>query len=353
MIAGARIPDHGNLRSLEQRLNSSVASEGLFRYPSRMDGLRVVFMGTPELACASLHALIHSPGMDVRAVVTQPDRPKGRQLQVQPSPVKQMAVAHGLPVLQPERARSPGFLEELRAFEPQLIAVAAFGQILPQAILDLPEFGCLNVHTSILPRYRGAAPIQWALINGDSETGVTIMKMDAGMDTGAVVACETTPIAASDNAQTLHDRLARIGADLLVRTIPDYVAGRISPRAQPAEGAVHAPKIQKEFGRIDWQLPSSALRNRFRGLTPWPGLFTFFGTPARLLKVWELEVSKASGTPGQVIRADRAGVLVGCGDGSVNLTSLQLEGGRRLSAGEFLAGHPVTHGTVLGQSEKS
>lgn len=313
-----------------------------------MDGLRVVFMGTPELACASLHALIHAPGIEVRSVVTQPDRPKGRQLQVQPSPVKQMAAAHGLPVLQPEKARAPGFLEALRAFEPQLIAVAAFGQILPQSILDLPTFGCLNVHTSILPRYRGAAPIQWALINGDLETGVTIMKMDAGMDTGDIIECERTAIGASDNAQTLHDRLASLGANLLVRTIPPYVSREISARPQPAEGIVHAPKIQKEFGRIDWSLPSIALWNRFRGLTPWPGLFTSFGSPPRMLKVWQLEVSEAAGKPGEVLRADRTGVLVGCGLGSLNLQSLQLEGGRRLTAAEFLAGHPITESTILG-----
>ena len=207
-----------------------------------MAPLRIVFMGTAELSCDSLRALIASPDFQVVAVVTQPDRPKGRDLKLQPSPVKELALRENLPVLQPEKARSESFLEELRALQPDLIAVAAYGQILPKSILDLPRFGCLNVHTSLLPRYRGAAPIQWAILNGDAETGVTIMKMDAGLDTGDILTQDSTPIRPEDNSETLHDRLARMGAELLVRTIPDYVAGKLTPARSRPRASVTPPR---------------------------------------------------------------------------------------------------------------
>src|SRR5688572_14842508 len=190
-----------------------------------MAGLRIVFMGTPELARVSLEALLRHSAFRVVGVVTQPDRPKGRDLKLQPSPVKQTSVAAGLPVLQPEKARDENFFSDLRSLQPDLIAVAAYGQILPGKILDLPCFGCLNVHTSLLPKYRGAAPIQWAILNGDPETGVTIMRMDTGLDTGDILTQRTTPILPTDNAQILHDRLAQLGAELLLQTIPEYVAG--------------------------------------------------------------------------------------------------------------------------------
>ena len=232
-------------------------------------------MGTAELSCASLEKLARSQGFQITAVVTQPDRPKGRELKPQSSPVKTLAQRLGLPVLQPLRARDEKFIAELRTLQPDFIVVAAYGQILPQSILDLPRHGCLNVHTSLLPKYRGAAPIQWAIANGDTETGVTIMKMDAGLDTGAIVAQRRTPILPADDSATLHDRLARLGAELLVETIPDYVAGKIQPQPQPAEGVSHAPKIKKEDGRIDWNLPAKTIWNRLRAFTPWPGAFTF------------------------------------------------------------------------------
>ncbi|HEY6168556.1 MAG TPA: methionyl-tRNA formyltransferase [Verrucomicrobiae bacterium] len=312
--------------------------------------LRIVFMGTAPLACASLSALAATPAFALTAAVTQPDRPKGRDLKLQPSAVKELALELGLPVLQPERARAPEFVEQLRALRPGLIVVAAYGQILPQTVLDLPRFGCLNVHTSLLPKYRGAAPIQWAILNGDAETGVTIMKMDAGLDTGDIVATVTTPIEAGDNAATLHDRLAKLGAELLVRTIPDYVAGYITPRPQPAEGASYARKITKEDGALDWKLPATTLWNRVRGLTPWPGSFTHLDAPPKpiLLKVWKAEPLTHDGaTPGLVAAADRNGIVVGCGEGALRITEVQREGGRRLSAAEFLAGHPLAPGTRL------
>jgi methionyl-tRNA formyltransferase len=312
--------------------------------------LRIVFMGTAELACPSLLALQRTPGIEVAAVVTQPDKPGGRHLQLQPPPVKRTALAGNLPVLQPRRARDEAFIAELRRLQPDLIIVAAYGQILPPAILELPRHGCLNVHTSLLPKYRGASPIQTALLNDDPETGVTLMKMDAGLDTGDILVQQATPITDTDNAETLHDRLAQIGADLVVRTVPEYVAGKIPPRPQPAAGVSHAAKIKKEDGRLDWQLPARQLFNRIRAFTPWPGAFTHFPHPAgaRLLKVWEAEVASFTGAPAQILRMDKAGLVVACGRDALRIRVLQLEGGRRLSAQEFAAGHVMPPGGALG-----
>ena len=311
-----------------------------------MTALRIVFMGTPELAAQSLRALLAAPDCEVAAVVTQPDQPKGRGLKLQPSPVKAVALDRALPVLQPERARDTAFLNSLKELRPELIAVAAYGQILPPEILELPRFGCLNVHTSLLPRYRGAAPIQRAILNGDRETGVTIMKMNAGMDTGDIVAVEKTPIEPGDNSQTLHDRLALLGASLLVKTIPQYVSGELQPRPQPTEGVSYAPKIKKQDGQIDWTLPSERIARLVRAMTPWPGAFTH--SPAKpepiLLKIWEAEPTDMIGAAGEVLRADKSGILVGCGEGALRLRILQREGGRRLSAQEFLTGHPLPVG---------
>jgi len=316
-------------------------------------------MGTAELSCASLQALAADKQFSVAAVVTQPDRPKGRDLKPQASPVKVLAQKLGLPVLQPLRARDEKFLGDLRLLHPELIVVAAYGQILPPEILDLPPNGCLNVHTSLLPKYRGAAPIQWAIAHGDAETGVTIMKMDVGLDTGPTVAQRSTPIAPEDDSALLHERLARLGAELLVQTIPDYVAGKIQPRPQPAEGVSLAPKIKKEDGRIDWSLPARTIRNRLRAFTPWPGAFTFFsGTgilPVRnkpetspatphLLKIWKAEIVERSGKPGEILSADKNGILVGCGEHALRILELQREGGRRMGAAEFLAGHALKAG---------
>ena len=332
-----------------------------------MKDLKIIFMGTAELSCASLEKLAHSQGFQITGVVTQPDRPKGRELKEQSSPVKMLAQRLGLPVLQPPRARDEKFIAELRALQPDLIVVAAYGQILPQSILDLPRHGCLNVHASLLPKYRGAAPIQWAIANGDTETGVTIMKMDPGLDTGDIVAQRHTAIQPADDSATLHDRLARLGAELLVQIIPDFVTGKIQPRPQPAEGVGHAPKIKKEDGRIDWNLPANTIWNRLRAFTPWPGAFTFWlgvppsggnatrteeppggGTPNAaqpiLLKIWRAEVVEHSGKPGEILSADKTGIVVSCGEHALRILELQREGGRRMNAVEFLAGHALKPG---------
>ena len=315
-----------------------------------MTPLRIIFMGTPPLATAVLEAVLREKTFNIVAAVTQPDQCKGRDLKLQPSAVKEFALKSNLPVMQPDRVREPQFIDQVRALAPDLIVVAAYGQILPQALLDVPKFGCLNVHTSLLPKYRGAAPIQWAMLNGDSETGVTIMKMDAGLDTGDIVSEERTAISDDDDAATLHDRLAQLGGALLVRTIPDYVGRTIVPRAQPINGVSYARKITKKDGRLDWSQPARVLWNRVRGLTPWPGTFTLIrrkqGTV--LLKILRAELVEASGEAGEILSAEQDGVVVACGQGALRITELQREGGKRLSAEQFLAGFPLSTGEKLG-----
>lgn len=308
--------------------------------------MKIVFMGTAELSCASLEKLAATPDVSVVAVVTQPDKPKGRDLKLTPSPVKVLAQQLGLPVLQPLKARDENFIAQLRELNPDLIVVVAYGQILPQRLLDVPPHGCLNVHTSLLPKYRGAAPIQWAIADGEAETGVTIMKMDAGLDTGPMLATRRTPILPTDDSQVLHDRLAQLGADLLAETIPAHVAGKIPPQPQPAEGATYAAKIKKDDGRIDWAWPAQKIWNRLRAFTPWPGGFTFLAAEPKpqLLKIWKTEPVDRSGQPGSVLAADKTGILVGCGQGALRILELQREGGKRLTAEQFLAGYPLKPG---------
>ena len=302
-----------------------------------MAALRIIFMGTAELSCASLEKLHANPAFEVVAVVTQPDKPKGRDLKLTPSPVKILAEKLGLTVLQPVKAREEKFIAELRGLNPDLIVVVAYGQILPQALLDVPPHGCLNVHTSLLPKYRGAAPIQWAIANGDPETGVTIMKMDAGLDTGPVLSVRRTPILPADDSQDLHDRLAALGAELLVETIPPYVAGNIKAEPQPVEGSTYAAKIKKEDGQIDWRRPAVETWNRFRAFTPWPGSYTFLAAQPKpqLLKIWKIELVDAAGEPGRVMSADKTGIVVGTGQGALRILELQREGGKRLAVEPF------------------
>ena len=315
-----------------------------------MPRLNIIFMGTTELARTSLEALSRDDSLHIATVVTQPDRPKGRHLKPQFSPVKEMALAADLPLLQPERARSEDFIAQLKELQPDLIAVAAYGQILPPSILDTPRFGCINVHASLLPKYRGAAPIQWAILNDEVETGVTIMKMNAGLDTGDMLTRVTTPVRPEDDARTLQDRLAQLGAELLVRTIPDYVSGKIAPRPQPSSGVSYARKITREDGCMDWSQPARALWNRVRALAPWPGAYTLFseeGRP-RLLKLWSAKIDDSSGEPGRVLSADKTGIVVGCGRQALRILILQLESGRRLTTQEFLAGHELKAGRRFG-----
>ena len=306
-------------------------------------------MGTADLSCASLEKLAGAKNFSVVAVVTQPDKPKGRDLKLTPSPVKVLAQKLGLPVLQPLKAKDESFIAQIRELTPNLMVVVAYGQILPQRLLDVPPHGCLNVHTSLLPKYRGAAPIQWAIADGEPETGVTIMKMDAGLDTGPMLATRRTPILPGDDSQVLHDRLAQLGAELLAETIPGYVSGKIQPQPQPAEGASYAAKIKKEDGRIDWQMPSQKIWHRFRAFTPWPGAFTFVdaGGKPQLLKIWKMDPVEKNGKPGVILSADKTGIVVGCGQGAMRVQELQREGGKRLTAEQFLAGTPLKSGDEL------
>jgi methionyl-tRNA formyltransferase len=319
---------------------------GRFVPAATMKELKIVFMGTAELSCASLEKLARDKFFSIVAVVTQPDKPKGRELKLQFSPVKILAEKLNLPLLQPAKARDEKFISELRELKPDLIVVVAYGQILPQAILDLPKFGCVNVHTSLLPKYRGASPIQSVILDGETETGVTIMKMDAGLDTGDIITQTRTPISPEDNSQTLHDRLAQLGAELLARTIPDFVAGKIKPRPQPAEGASYAAKIKKEDGRIDWNQPAQKILDQLRAFTPWPGAFTFLKAEPKpqLLKIWKAEIVERSGAAGEILQADKNGIIVACGLNALQILELQREGGRRMNAAEFLAGHSLKAG---------
>ena len=340
-----------------------LSSAGDFPFAVRViptSPLRIIFMGTAELSCASLQALADKQQFRLLAVITQPDKPKGRELKLTPSPVKVLAEHLNLPVFQPLKARDEGFIAQLRELQPDLIVVVAYGQILPQKLLDLPRFGCVNVHTSLLPKYRGAAPIQWAIADGEPETGVTIMQMDAGLDTGPVLSQRRTPILPTDDSQILHDRLAQLGAELLVATIPDYVAGTLRPQPQPAAGSTYAAKIKKEDGRIDWHLPAEKIWNRLRAFTPWPGLFTSWSSslsdsrdtlkrelPPQLLKFWKAEVMEMSGRPGTVLSADRSGIVVACGEGALRILELQRVGGRRMPVEQFLAGCSIPAGGVF------
>ncbi len=311
-----------------------------------MAGLRVLFMGTPEFACPTLQKLVDR-GEELLAVVTQPDRPKGRGQQLQASPVKLLAERHNIPVLQPLKVRAPEFIDVVRELAPDLIVVIAFGQILPQSLLDIPRHGCINIHASLLPAYRGAAPINWCIINGETETGVTTMLMDAGLDTGDMLVKKATPIDPEENAQSLHDRLMVLGADALAETLDILVAGKLSREKQDDTRSCYAPMLKKEDGLIDWGKGPQAIKNLVRGVTPWPSAFTFLD--GKQLKIFRVRVAEGIGTPGEVLRADRTGLEVACAGGSLFIDELQLEGRKRLSAGEFLAGMTVTPGVILGK----
>ena len=313
-----------------------------------MTGLRIVFMGTPEFACPTLQKLIDR-GENVVAAVTQPDRPKGRGQQTVAPPVKVLAERHGIPVLQPVKVRTPESVEEIRALKPDLIVVVAFGQILPKALLEIPRHGCINVHASLLPRWRGAAPLNWCIIAGDAETGVTTMQMDVGLDTGDMLLKKTTPIGRDEDASSLHDRLCGIGAEALAETIDLLVAGRLVPEKQDDALTTYAAMLKKEDGLIDWSGDATAIRNRIRGLTPWPGAYSYLN--GKTLKIFTTRTGAGAGVPGSVLQAGRGGIEVACGNGSLWIDELQLEGKKRLAAADFLAGYRIETGTILGDKD--
>jgi len=300
-----------------------------------MAGPRILFAGTPEFALRMLEALI-AAGHEPVAVLTQPDRPAGRGKRLTASPVKQCAQARGIPVLQPETLRGEAIAAELEALQPDLIVVAAYGLILPQRVLDIPAKGCLNVHASALPRWRGAAPIQAAILAGDAATGVSLMAMTAGLDCGPVYAIETLAIGADETTAELHDRLAASGAALLVAKLDAILSGALRAEPQDEALATYAPKIDKQDARLDWSLPATTLARQVRAYDPFPGAF-FFADDMRI-KAWRATpVTGKHGSPGEVARCDRDGVVVGCGEGALRLDELQLPGKRRVSAAEFAA----------------
>ena len=304
-------------------------------------------MGTPAFACPVLEALIAGPD-PVVGVVCQPDRPRGRGLAVTAPEVKQVAEAHALPVLQPERVRNPAFAAALRALAPDLVVVAAYGRILPRPVLDVPPHGCINVHASLLPRHRGAAPIAWAILAGDDVTGVSIMAMSEEMDAGDVLLRRETRIAADDTAGTLGTRLAHLGAEAIVEAIAAQKAGTARATPQPAIGITFAPRIERAQCCLDWQRPAVELERQVRALAPEPSAFTTIG--GRLLKVHRAELAPAgrSGSPGEVLSASSDGIVVGTGVGALRLLEVQLEGRRRLPAAAFVAGQRLEPGTCLG-----
>jgi methionyl-tRNA formyltransferase len=307
--------------------------------------MRVIFMGTPEFALPSLEAL-RARGEQLVAVVTQPDRPQGRGQRVTAPPVKSAAVAVGIPVQQPAKVRQPEFLEWCRAAAPDLIVVVAFGQILPKTLLDIPRLGCINVHASLLPKYRGAAPIAWAIIRGETETGITTMQMDPGMDTGPMLLQRSLPIRPEDTAGTLGVRLAELGAQTLNETLNLLAEGRLSSTVQDSSQATLAPMLKKDDGRIDWRQPAAAIHALVRGMDPWPGAWTMHaGEPWR---IWKAAVEPGTGEPGAVLRADAAGIAVGAGAGHLVITELQTPGKRRLGVRDYLAGHAIKAGERLG-----
>lgn len=305
---------------------------------------RIIFMGTPTFATYALQQLIHHH--EVLAVVTQPDRPVGRKRQLQPPPVKSLAQSHNIPVYQPEKLRRKRAIDELEALGiPDVYIVAAFGQILPERVLNIPHHGSLNIHASLLPRWRGAAPIQAAIKAGDTETGITMMQMDVGLDTGPILTQEVVPITTEDTGTTLHDKLAEVGAKLMLETLPDYLAGRIAPKLQNDALATFAPQIQKRDGAIQWQQTAAEIDQHVRAYTPWPGTFTQWN--GKTLKILSGRVHRGD-APAGVVVASQAGIGVGTGAGIYLLEQVQLAGGKATAAEDFINGYPDFVGAVLG-----
>ncbi len=307
--------------------------------------MKLIFMGTPQFSVPILQALIDSED-EVIAVVAQPDKPKGRGRKLTAPPTKELAQKYEVPVLQPAKIKTEEFHNELKSLGPDLICVAAYGKILSKNILDLPKHGCINVHASLLPRYRGAAPINWAIMRGEAETGVTIMQMDEGMDTGDMLLVQSVPITEDDTSETMHDKLSSLGGGLILDAIELLKEGKLTPERQDDSLATYAPMLKKQDGEIDWSKPARDIFNQIRGLLPWPGAFTRLNS--KILKIYRSKVSEGSGVPGQIIESDDAIIRVATGDGTLDILELQLEGGKRLAAGDFLRGRPLSIGTQLG-----
>lgn len=315
--------------------------------------MRIVFMGTPDFSVPTLKKLIASRH-EVIAVVTQPDKPKGRGKEVQMTPVKETALARDIPVYQPVRAREASFVEEMRRLEPDAMVVIAFGQILSKELLEVPKYGCFNIHASLLPKYRGAAPIQWAVINGDLETGITTMMMDAGMDTGDMLEKLVVPLDPKETGGSLFDKLSLLGGDLILSTLEKAEAGTLVRIPQNHDEATHVKKIEKTLGDIDWTMDAEAIERLIRGLSPWPSAYTRWN--GKMLKIWEGDVEPDGDTEkipaGQIVEASGDRIRVQTGRGVLNIRSLQLEGKKRMDTAAFLRGYPVAAGERFERSER-
>ena len=309
--------------------------------------MKIVFMGTPDFAVGALEALVEA-GHEVVAVVTQPDKPKGRGKEMQQTPVKACALKHNIEVFQPIKIKTPEAVEVLKGYQADLFVVAAFGQILSKEILEMPKYGCVNIHASLLPKYRGAAPIQWAILDGEKETGVTIMQMNEGLDTGDMLTKVVVPILDTDTGESLFDKLAEAGAKLMVETIPQIEAGTITPVVQDDALSTYAKMIRKEMGHIDWKKEAVVLERLVRGMNSWPSAYTYLA--GKTLKVWEasVEISETNGEPGTIVEVTKNSIKVKTGKDLLVLKQIQLEGKKRMDVAAFLLGYKVEVGTKLG-----
>jgi len=307
--------------------------------------MRVLYMGTPDFAAKALEAIVEA-GHEVVAVVTQPDKEKGRGKQVSMSPVKECALKYNIPVLQPVRIRREESVAELKCFDADVYVVAAFGQILTQEILDIPKYGCINIHASLLPAYRGAAPIQWAILDGLEETGVTIMQMDAGIDTGDILMQETIRIENTDTGESLFDKLSELGANAIVKALPLIEKGELKAVKQDDSKSNYAKMLNKEMGLIDWSKSAAVIERYVRGLNSWPSAYSHLS--GKQLKVWRAELVDVSGNPGEVIAVDKNSLTVACGDKALKLLEIQLEGKKRMDVSAFLLGYKINIGDHLG-----
>ena len=306
--------------------------------------MRIVFMGTPDFSVGTLEALIEA-GHEVVLAVTQPDKPKGRGKEVQFSPVKETALAHGIPVFQPRRVRDPECVEELGKYRADVMVVIAFGQILPQVILEMTPYGCINVHASRLPKYRGAAPIQWAVIDGEPVSGVTTMQMDEGLDTGDMLLKTEVALDEKETGGSLHDKLASAGAKLCVRTLKELEAGRLVPEKQGESPTAYARMLDKKLGAIDWTRSACSIERLVRGLNPWPSAYTDWN--GKTMKIWEADVTEAESgqTPGTVVAVQKNSFSVQTGKGQLVVKALQIPGKKRMDTGAFLRGYTLEEGT--------
>ena len=310
--------------------------------------MKIVFMGTPDFAVPSLKALVEA-GYDVAAVVTQPDKPKGRGKSLLPTPVKEEALLHEIPVYQPQRVKNNReFLDTLREIAPDVIVVAAFGQIIPRDVLELPKYGCINIHASLLPKYRGAAPIQQAVIDGEKESGVTIMQMGEGLDTGDMISKIVIPLEKEETGGSLFAKLAQAGAELLIKTLPSIEQGTAVWEKQPEESPTpYAAMINKKMGLMDFHKSAVELERLVRGLNPWPSAYTKWNS--KIMKIWEADVleGQTDQMPGTIVKVEKDGFCVQTGTGLIKVLSLQIPGKKRMDAGAFLRGYPMEEGTVL------